>query len=104
MFTQSEPDTIKPCFKMIFIHFSNIKKIKIKYSSSPVESKFSSYFKPAKHEAFLSVCNLEACGVEMTSLLAVFQASLLDLKDRTCSLSRLGPGKPAASSKQRKNY
>ena len=31
-------------------------------------------------------------GIEMTSLLADFLASLLDLKDRTYSIFRLGPG------------
>ena len=49
------------------------------------------------------VCNLEA-GVEMTPLLAVFLASLLDLKDRTCSIFQLGPGMLLSGSKETKNY
>ena len=51
----------------------------------------------------LSVFGMEALfaiwrpvGIEMTSLLAVFLASLLDLKDRLCYISRLGPGEPSA--------
>ena len=31
-------------------------------------------------------------GIEMTLPMAVFLASLLDLKDRTCSIFQLGPG------------
>ena len=43
-------------------------------------------------------------GIEMTSLLTVLLDSLLDLKDRRCSVSRLGPGKPFASRKQTKTF
>ena len=43
-------------------------------------------------------------GIEMTSLLAVFLASLLDLKDMTCSIFRLGPEMLLSRSKQTKNY
>ena len=58
--------------------------------------------KPATHEAFsfyLFLGYMQALfaiwkpvGIEMTSLLAVFLASLLDLKDRTCSISQFGVG------------
>ena len=38
----------------------------------------------------------------MTSLLPVFLASLLDLKNRTLSILRLGPGMPLSGRKQTK--
>ena len=48
--------------------------------------------------------DLDASGIEMTSLRAIFLASLLDLKDRTCSIFRLGPGALLSGNKQTKNY
>ena len=54
----------------------------------------------AAHEAFFSTCFWDGAlfaierpvGDEMTSLLALFLASLFDLKDRTCSIFRLASG------------
>ena len=67
--------------------------------------------KPAAHEAFFSTRFWDQTilfpiwrpvGLEMTSLLAVFLASLLDLKNRACSIFRLGPGMLLGGSKQTK--
>ena len=75
---------------------------------------FSTYIKPASNKDFSSIFMFlgldlrfaiwRPVRIQVTSLLAVFLASLLDLKDKTCSIFWLGPGILLSGSKQTNNY